>query len=389
MFQIQKKIFWLNFFIVVIIAFNLRAPITSMGPMIDVIADFYTLNSTLAGALTALPLVAFGTISFIVGYFSPLRAIIGALFLIVLGELIRSYAGISGLFGGMFLLGCGIAFANVLLPSFIKEKFPNKISSLMGIYSLVLSISSIFGIAFATPLLKFFAVPEAMAFWAIFALIALVAYYPQMKNGRIKRKKSKNTLKIKLYAHKTTWKITLFIGTQSFLAYALFFWYVQFIVEKGFDKDFATNAVLLAQLVALPISLFGPLLLGKLPLRLHTPYVASLCALYVIAFFILYAFDSAFMVLLSAFLIGIPWGGVFGIALLFIAQKSQNAKIATKLSAFAQGCGYLIAAQAPWIIGLLHDIFHTFSWGILLLVFVGIGVNIFGYLAYKAEKIAP
>ncbi len=49
MFQIQKKIFWLNFFIVVIIAFNLRAPITSMGPMIDVIADFYTLNSTLAG----------------------------------------------------------------------------------------------------------------------------------------------------------------------------------------------------------------------------------------------------------------------------------------------------------------------------------------------------
>ena len=221
--------------------------------------------------------------------------------MIVLGELIRSYAGISGLFGGMFLLGCGIAFANVLLPSFIKEKFPNKISSLMGIYSLVLSISSIFGIAFATPLLKFFAVPEAMAFWAIFALIALVAYYPQMKNGRIKRKKSKNTLKIKLYAHKTAWKITLFMVTQSFLAYALFFWYVQFIVEKGFDKDFATNAVLLAQLVALLISLFGPLLLGKLPLRLHTPYVASLCALYVIAFFILYDFHSAFMMLLWCF----------------------------------------------------------------------------------------
>ncbi|EHE0559170.1 MFS transporter [Campylobacter upsaliensis] len=384
----QKKIFWLNLFIVIIIAFNLRSPITSIGPVIDIIANFYTLNSTFAGILTALPLVAFGTISFLVGYFSPLKAIIVALLLIIMGELIRSYFGLLGLFSGMLLLGCGIAFANVLLPSFIKEKFPNQISSLMGIYSLVLSVSSISGIALASPLLKLFEVPEAMAFWLIFALIALFVYYPQMKNGRIKRKKSKIPLKIKLHTHKTAWKITLFMGMQSFIAYALFFWYVLFITEKGFDKNFATNAVLLAQLVALPVSLFGPLLLGKLPLKFHTSYIASLCALYVVALFILYAFDSAFMVLLSAFIIGIPWGGVFGIALLFIAQKSQNAKIATKLSAFAQGCGYLIAAQAPWIIGLLRDIFHTFSWGILLLIFVGIGVNIFGYLAYKADKIS-
>ncbi len=44
-------------------------------------------------------------------------------------------------------MGCGIAIANVLLPSFIKEKFPKKMASIMGIYSLVLSISSIMGIA--------------------------------------------------------------------------------------------------------------------------------------------------------------------------------------------------------------------------------------------------
>lgn len=37
------------------------------------------------------------------------------------------------------------------------------------------------------------------------------------------------------------------------------------------------------------------------------------------------------------------WG--FGIALLFIAQKSSNTQVAAKLSALAQGFGYLIAAQ--------------------------------------------
>lgn len=32
----------------------------------------------------------------------------------------------------MLGIGCGIAIANVLLPSFIKEKFPKKIASMMG-----------------------------------------------------------------------------------------------------------------------------------------------------------------------------------------------------------------------------------------------------------------
>lgn len=75
-----KKIFWINVIIVIIIAFNLRAPITAVGPIIDIIKDKYYLNSTVAGILTSLPLIAFGSISFIVGYFSPIRAIVFGIF---------------------------------------------------------------------------------------------------------------------------------------------------------------------------------------------------------------------------------------------------------------------------------------------------------------------
>lgn len=71
-----KKIFWINVIIVIIVAFNLRAPITAVGPIIDIIKDKYYLNSTVAGILTSLPLIAFGSISFIMGYFSPIRAIV-------------------------------------------------------------------------------------------------------------------------------------------------------------------------------------------------------------------------------------------------------------------------------------------------------------------------
>ncbi|EOW1452562.1 MFS transporter [Campylobacter jejuni] len=382
-----KKIFWINVTIVIIVAFNLRAPITAVRPIIDIIKDKYYLNSTVAGILTSLPLIAFGSISFIMGYFSPIRAIVFGIFLIFLGEIIRSYFGVYGLFLGMLAMGCGIAIANVLLPSFIKEKFPKKMASIMGIYSLVLSISSIMGIALAIPLLSVFDLAGAMFFWAIFSFVALVVYHPQAKNGRFFRIKKKAHKKINLFINLTTWKITLFMGFQSFLAYSLFFWYVQIVVEKGFDKEFSTSMVLFAQLVAAPVSLFGPLLLGKLRQNLHTFYIAGLCSMYVIAFGMLFIFDSKISIIISAFIMGFPWGGVFGIALLFIAQKSSNAKIAARLSALAQGFGYLIAAQGQWIIGFLHDKFENFSFAILMLVFVGILVNIFGYLSYKSQII--
>lgn len=196
-----KKIFWIN---VIIVAFNLRAPITAVGPIIDIIKDKYYLNSTVAGILTSLLLIAFGGISFIVGYFSPIRAIVFGIFLIFLGEIIRSYFGVYGLFLGMLAMGCGIAIANVLLPSFIKEKFPKKMASIMGIYSLVLSISSIIGIALAIPLLSVFDLAGAMFFWAIFSFVALVVYYPQAKNGRFFRIKKKAHKKINLFINLTT-----------------------------------------------------------------------------------------------------------------------------------------------------------------------------------------
>lgn len=382
-----KKIFWLNFFIVIAIAFNLRAPITSIGPVVDTIKEYYFLNSTLAGMLTTLPLFSFGIISFFVGYFSPLKTMIIGIILIFIGEFLRSYTGYFGLFLGMLLVGCGIAIANVLLPSFIKEKFPNKISSMMGVYSLMLSISSIAGIFLAIPLLDFLGIKSSMAFWMIFALLALIIYYPQAKNGRFLRSKKKIKKNINLFKNSTAWKVTFFMGLQSFLAYSIFSWYIQFIIEKGYSKEFATHMILFAQIIAVPVSLFGPLLLGKIKPHFHSIYIAILCTLYVIPFALLFFFNSKEMMILSSFFIGFPWGGVFGIALLFIAQKSSSTQIATKLSSFAQGFGYLIAAQAPWLIGFMHDKFGNFQSSILMLLFVSILVNIFGYLSLKSSKI--
>ncbi|AJD02058.1 major facilitator superfamily transporter [Campylobacter lari] len=382
-----KKFFWINILVVITLALNLRAPVTSIGPMIEYIQEYYNINSTLAGMLTTLPLIAFGLISFFVAYFSQIKALFFALILIVFGEFIRSYGGNIGLFSGVFLIGAGIAIANVLLPSFVKEKFVKNTYKIMGLYGSIIGLSSIAGVALSLPLLKIFEVPQAMFFWVVLALIALIFYFPHLKNKRLLRPKKKNINKINLFLNLTAWKVTIVMGLQSFLSYSLFAWLSVMISEKGFGIDFGSNVLLLSQIIGMPVAFLLPIVLGKLRVRAKSFVIIILGFLYVLSFVLVFFCDVKLALLLAAIFLGFASSGVFTISLLFIAIKSSNSFIAAKLSAMSQGIGYLIAAQAPWIIGMLHDSFGNFTLGFIMLMVVAIILNIFVFLAYKAPVI--
>ncbi|EAI9064888.1 MFS transporter [Campylobacter lari] len=382
-----KKFFWINILVVITLALNLRAPITSIGPMVEYIQEYYKINSALAGMLTTLPLIAFGLISFFVAYFSQIKALFFALCLIVFGEFIRSYGGNIGLFSGVFLIGAGIAIANVLLPSFVKEKFTKNAYKIMGLYGSIIGLSSIAGVALSLPLLKIFEAPQAMFFWVVLALIALIFYFPHLKNKRLLRPKKKNINKINLFLNLTAWKVTIVMGLQSFLSYSLFAWLSVMISEKGFGIDFGSNVLLLSQIIGMPVAFLLPIVLGKLRAHAKGFVIIILGFLYVLSFILVFFCDVKLILLLAAIFLGFASSGVFTISLLFIAIKSSTSFIAAKLSAMSQGIGYLIAAQAPWIIGMLHDSFGNFTLGFIMLITVAIILNIFVFLAYKAPVI--
>ncbi|QOR00669.1 MFS transporter [Campylobacter sp. 2014D-0216] len=384
---IYKKFFWINILVVVALALNLRAPITSIGPMIGHIQEYYQINSTLAGMLTTLPLIAFGLISFFVAYFSQIKALFFALLLIVFGEALRSYGANIGLFLGVFFIGGGIAIANVLLPSFVKEKFPKNTYKIMGLYGSIIGLSSIAGVALSLPLLKIFDVPQAMFIWVILALMALFFYLPHLKNKRLLRAKRKNINRFNIFLNKTAWKVTVVMGLQSFLSYSLFAWLSVMISEKGFGIDFGSNVLLLSQIIGMPVAFLLPLVLGRLRNRAKSIVIVTLGFLYVLSFMMIFVCHTKAMLFLAAIFLGFASSGVFTISLLFIAIKSSNSAIAAKLSAMSQGVGYLIAAQSPWVVGILHDHFKNFTFGFLMLIVVAIILNIFVFLAYKAPVI--
>lgn len=307
--------------------------------------------------------------------------------MIVFGEFIRSYGGNIGLFSGVFLIGAGIAIANVLLPSFVKEKFAKNAYKIMGLYGSIMGLSSIAGVALSLPLLKIFEVPQAMFFWVILALIALIFYFPHLKNKRLLRPKKKNINKINLFLNLTAWKVTIVMGLQSFLSYSLFAWLSVMISEKGFGIDFGSNVLLLSQIIGMPVAFLLPIVLGKLRAHAESFVIIILGFLYVLSFILVFFCDVKLVLLLAAIFLGFASSGVFTISLLFIAIKSSNSFIAAKLSAMSQGIGYLIAAQAPWIIGMLHDNFRNFTSGFTMLIVVAVILNIFVFLAYKAPVI--
>lgn len=383
----SEKIFWLNVVFLVALTLNLRAPITSLGPIIEPIKNAYNINSALGGLLTSLPLIAFGSVSFLVAYFSPIRAIVVGIVLIIVGEIYRSFGGSAGLFVGMALLGSGIAIANVLLPSFIKEKFPHKIAFMMGIYSLMLNLSGIFGIFLALPLLAILGLKYSLLVWLPFALLAFVVYIPQMRNGRLLRIAKRQKSKINVFTQISAWKITAFMGTQSFIAYAMFAWLALIASEMGYGSAFGANILLLAQIIAIPVGFVAPVILGRIQKAYRAVYMACLCGLYVVGFACMLWWHSKFGIIFGATCIGISMGGVFAIALLFISTKSATSLIAGKLSSMAQGFGYLIASTSPFIIGLLHDYFESFTQALYLLLFMGALVSILGFIAYKAKVI--
>lgn len=124
---------------ILFISFNLRAPITAVGSFIDMIKSEFPMSNAMAGFITTLPLIAFAVVSPLVarithriGHFKTMMA---GLLLIVLGLVVRSYAGMIGLFVGTTVIGIAIAVGNVIVPAIIKSHFAHKVGVVTSIYT--------------------------------------------------------------------------------------------------------------------------------------------------------------------------------------------------------------------------------------------------------------
>ncbi|MGX7394572.1 MFS transporter [Carnobacterium mobile] len=169
------------------IATNLRAPLTSVRPLVGHIRDQLQLSNALAGMITTLPLLAFAFISPFVPRlgrkFGIEFMVLCAIIFLTFGILIRSTSGTANLYIGTAMLGLAISVCNVLLPSLIKREFPRKIGVMTGVYSISMNLFGAIASGISIPIMmkSGYGWQGALGIWGILSFLSIFFWMPQMK----------------------------------------------------------------------------------------------------------------------------------------------------------------------------------------------------------------
>ena len=369
---------------VLAIAFNLRAAITSLPPLFPELSARLNLTPAAVSALAALPVLAFGVFS---GVAAPLsrrfgeeRVLGGAVGLLAAGLILRGLAPGVLLFPGTALAGAAIALLNVLLPSLVKRRTPERAGAVIGLYLLCLNAGSILASLIAIPVYNMSggSVPLSLSVWALPALAAGVAWLPQWKYRTLPRAPGVPRARgsqagehqdpraapepgapagvppapLKLSRYMLTWQVTAFMGLQSLTFYAELSWLPTMFRDRGVSAGGAGTLLALMNLGGAAGSLVIPVLAHRARNQqaLITGTVAASAIGLAGAWFAPVGGAAIWVLVL-----GLGQGASLGLAIFFTMARAPSPRVAASLSGFAQSVGYLVATTGPLLVGFLHS----------------------------------
>ena len=356
---------------VLVLAFNLRAAITSLPPVFPELSASLHLSSAALAALAATPVLCFGVFS---GVAAPLsrrygeeRVLLASLVLLGVGLLGR--AALPGwlLFPGTVLASAAIALMNVLLPSLVKRRQPAQAGLLIGVYLLSLALGAVLGSLIAVPIFQASggSVPLALGIWALPAAVAVLAWLPQWRFRTVPAgaRPSGQQRLVKVSRHLLAWQVMGFMGLQSLIYYSTLSWLPTLFRDRGAD---AVNAGTLLALMNLGNGITA-LLLPVIAHRIRDQRWLAACTAIIAAIGLAgAAYAPLGGAAAWALLLGLGQGGGLGLAIYYTVARAPDPVTSASLSAFTQGAGYLVAATGPLIVGFLHT--TTGGWTVPVVV---------------------
>ncbi len=377
---------------IVLLAANLRPAITSVGPLIGDIRADTGISNGLIGLLTALPLLAFAALSPL----APRLArrwgmeltLLVSLIALAVGIVLRSLPSVAALFAGTALLGTAIAISNVLLPSLMKRDFPTRAGLMTSVYSTIMGGWAALAAGVSVPIAQGLGIGwrGSLACWALLAIVAIVVWLPQLRSHRAGASERTGTTIRGIWRSPLAWQVTLFMGFQSLVFYAVVTWLSAILHDQGMNATSAGWIVSLFQLVGIPSTFFVPMLAGRRPSqRLLVVAIGILC---LTAYAGLLSTGNT-LIPLWITLLGLGQGACISLALMFFILRTPDAAHAAELSGMAQSIGYLLAAAGPVLFGLLHDLTHAWTIPLLGLVAVTLGMLWTGLGAGRNATVRP
>jgi len=361
---------------------NLRASITSVGPVLDELRDELALPSAAASALISLPVLAFAVVS----PFAPALArrlgleptLALALGTLATGIVLRSLPVTGLIWVGTALLGIAIAVVNVELPALVKRDFPERIGQVTGAYSAVQAVFAAAAAGLAVPIAG--SVESgwrlAIGVWAGLAIIALAVFAPQLRRHHVVPAAA-DDIALEMttggapvgrspWRSALAWQVTAFMGLQSVCYYSLITWLPT--IERAMGIGAAEAGV--HQLVFNAAGIIGSIAASALIPRFRDQRLLGGVGAAVIGVALLGILLLPALMVLWALLAGAAGGLCIVLALSMFGLRTANHSQAAALSGMAQAAGYLVAAAGPIAVGVLHDVTGTWQASIVLLVVV-------------------
>ncbi|CAH0245482.1 putative transporter YycB [Microbacterium oxydans] len=389
---------------IVLVAFSLRSAVASLSPVIDHVAEDFTISSVVVGLIGAAPPVCFA----VFGLLTPLferrfgleRVAVTAIALMAAGMLLRGFAVDSvTLLAATALVFAGVGSGNVLLPPLVKKYFPDRIGIMMTVYSTTLAISTFLPPLVAVPVADSLGWRVSLGMWGIVAAISLVPWLTLLirersapvaastetvsidptdgrhdvqdavavATGPISTAPADPRYFARLWRLPLAWALALVFGTSSTMAYVSFAWLPTLLVDIG-DVTPATAGLLLSlfALIGLPCSMIVPIMVVRFQATRPLFFIAV---------------GGGLVGLLGLLLVptaALPlWVSFFGLtaimfplSLVLLSIRARTPESAVALSGFVQSIGYGIAAVFPLLVGLLHD--TTAGWQVPLIVIAGV-----------------
>ena len=388
---------------ILLVAGNLRAALTTVGPVLSNLRDDLGLSSSAASFLVSLPLLAFAVVSpFVPRVALRLgleRTIAAALGVLAVGLVVRSTPPTVLLWVGTLLIGVAIAVLNVVLPSWVKRDFPTKIGQVTGAYSAAQSGFAAVASGVAVPVAGLsglgWRLPAAM--WAGMALIAVGVLLPLMwrEAGETTEEATDATGLVPtdtghavhpgppLWRSLLAWQVAAFMGLQSTHFYVLVTWLSTIERDAGISDTAAGTHMFLVNAFGIVGSLVCSALIAR---HRDQRFIGAILPLFLLAssLGLLLAPEAA---ALWAILAGLGGGASITLSLSLFGLRTRHHTTAASLSGLAQSIGYVLAAVGPVAVGALHDATGSWSPALVSLVVIDVILIGAGYLAGRDRTV--
>lgn len=381
---------------IVFIASTLRAPLTSVGPVIEEIKQVMEIDNSVAGILTTIPLIIFAIVSPLVSKVTSRLTMSRTIFYSTILLIVALFLRIAGDFNlfiiGTLLLGIAIAFGNVVLPSYVKWYFPMQIGLATGIYSGTMNFTAGLGGGLSFPLSEISPIGFrlSLSFWIIFGVIALLLWIPKARTGAkleqatVDQSKLKTSKKINIVKSKLAWMVALTMGFQSMVFYTMVAWVPSILIDRGLEPTTAGYLLMLNQFSQVPMTFIFPIVASKL--KDQRILVVIITILFLIGFSLFFT-QSLVLLIIGIVIAGLAMGACFSLCMTFFSIRANTSEGSISLSGFGQSVGYLIAAIGPFLIGYLYDATGSWNSGVVALIIMSILIFIFGYPAAKNKVV--